>query len=116
MNYLNLLNVFRKSIMANPGFVTVEYFRKDFVTVWIWIYLLENHFKNGKNINIKNIIEEIPYAFASRPTIYKIIDNAVTKKYFIKKIDEKDKRKFNLFPSSQVINEFKEWAKVLKGF
>ena len=38
------------------------------------------------------------------------------KKYFIKVIDEKDKRKYNLFPSIQVINEFKEWAKIFKGF
>ena len=46
----------------------------------------------------------------------KIIDIAVAKKYFIKKIDEKDKRKYNLFPSTQVVDEFKEWAKVFKDF
>ena len=69
-----------------------------------------------KNINIQNIMREIPYEIASRPTVYKIIHSAVVKKYFIKVKDEKDKRKYNLFPSTQVVNEFKEWAKIFKGF
>tara|TARA_B100001063_G_scaffold194114_1_gene185600 strand:+ start:31 stop:378 length:348 start_codon:yes stop_codon:yes gene_type:complete len=115
MNYLKLLNRLKKNVMTDPGYTTVEYFRKDFISVWIWIYILENHFQNTK-INIQNIIEEIPYQYASRPTLYKIIDSAVAKKYFIKIVDEKDKRKFNLFPSTQVINEFKEWSKLFKGF
>ena len=100
----------------SPAFKTVEYFRKDFISVWIWIYILDNYFNNRKNINIQNIIQKIPYEFASRPTLYKVIDAAVIKKYFIKIKDEKDKRKYNLFPSTQVINEFKEWSKIFKGF
>tara|TARA_Y200000002_G_scaffold247768_1_gene205127 strand:+ start:283 stop:630 length:348 start_codon:yes stop_codon:yes gene_type:complete len=115
MNYIKLLNKLRKSVLISPGFITVEYFRKDFMSVWIWIHILESYF-NNKNINIQRIMQKIPYEYASRPTIYKIIDAAVAKKYFIKIKDEKDKRKYNLFPSIQVINEFKEWAKLFKGF
>ena len=116
MDYLKLLSSLKKDVIANPKFETIQYFRKDFISVWIWIYLLENHFNNKKKINIQNIIQEIPNEYASRPTVYKIIDAAVIKKYFIKVIDEKDKRKYNLFPSTQVISEFKEWSKVFKGF
>ena len=116
MNYQKLLKSLKKDVIKYPAFKTVEYFRKDLVSVWIWIHILENYFNNNKIVNIQKIIQEIPYEIASRPTIYKIIDAAVAKKYFIKLIDEKDKRKFNLFPSSQVINEFKEWSKIFKGF
>ena len=54
--------------------------------------------------------------YASHPTIFKIIDYAVSKKYFEKIIDKSDKRKYNLFPTSQTIKEFEEWAKLFKGF
>ena len=116
MNYLKLLYSLKKDVIANPKFETIQYFRKDFISVWVWIYVLENHFNNKKTINIQNIIQEIPNEFASRPTVYKVIDIAVAKKFFIKIIDEKDKRKYNLFPSTQVVDEFKEWAKIFKGF
>ena len=116
MNYLKLLYSLKKDVLANPSFVTVKHFRRNLLSVWIWVHILENYFNNKKNVNIQNILQEIPYEYASRPTIYKIIDAAVTKKYFIKIKDEKDKRKYNLFPSIQVINEFKEWAKLFKGF
>ena len=116
MNYLKLLNSLKKDVIKYPAYKTVEFFRKDLISVWIWVHVLENYFNNNKNVNIQNIMREIPYEIASRPTVYKIIDAAVIKKYFIKVIDEKDKRKYNLFPSTQVINEFKEWAKVFKGF
>ncbi len=61
-------------------------------------------------------MQEIPKEYASRPTIFKIIDDAVAKDYFIKEIDKNDKRKYNLFSSSKTIAEFEEWAKVFKGF
>jgi len=34
--------------------------------------------------------------------LFKIIDTADAKKYFIKELDKKDKRKFNLFPSQKL--------------
>lgn len=116
MNYLKLLNSLKNDVLKYPSYKTVEYFRKDFVSVWIWIHVLDNYFNNRENINIQKIMQEIPYQIASRPTVYKIIDAAVDKKYLIKVINEKDKRKYNLFPSTQVVNEFKEWAKIFKGF
>ena len=61
-------------------------------------------------------MREITNQYASRPTIFKIIDDAVSKKYFRKKLDDNDKRKYNLFPTSQTITEFEKWAKVFEGF
>ena len=54
--------------------------------------------------------------YASRPSIFKIIDDAVSKEYFKKVLDKNDKRKYNLFPTLQCIKEFEEWANVFRGF
>ena len=85
--------------------------------------ILEKSYKkinsNYNNSNIESIIQNIPGELGSRPTLFRIIDTAVAKKYFIKELDKKDKRKFNLFPSQQTIKEFEEWsqewAKIFKG-
>ena len=118
MNYLKFLQNLKKDLnQSNSDFETVKFFRKDIVSVWIWFCVLEQYYNNNNNNNnIENIISEIPKEYASRPTIFKIIDNAVSKKYFEKIVDENDRRKYNLFPTSQTIKEFEKWAKVFKGF
>ena len=117
MNYLKFLQTLKKDLnQGNSEFKTVKFFRKDIVSVWIWFCVLEHHYNNYNNNNIENIISEIPKEYASRPTIFKIIDDAVSKKYFEKIPDKNDRRKYNLFPTSQTIKEFEEWAKVFKGF
>ena len=119
MNYLKFLQTLKKDLnQSNSDFKTVKFFRKDIVSFWIWFCVLERYYNNNNNNNnnIENIISEIPKEYASRPTIFKIIDDAVTKKYFEKIVDENDKRKYNLFPTQQTKDEFEEWAKVFKGF
>jgi hypothetical protein len=120
MDYLRFIKILKKDLRkSNSNFETVKFFRKDIVSVWIWFCVLEQYYNNKNNNNdnnIENFISEIPNEYASRPTIFKIIDDAVSKKYFKKMIDENDKRKYNLFPTSQTIKEFEEWAKVFKGF
>ena len=115
MNYLKFLQSLKKDLnQSNSDFETVKFFRKDIVSVWIWFCVLEQYYSN-KNNNIENIISEIPKEYASRPTIFKIIDDAVSKKYFEKIVDKIDKRKYNLFPTSKTVKEFEDWAKVFKG-
>ena len=117
VNYLKFLKSLKKDLkQSNSDFETVKFFRKDIVSVWIWFCVLEQYYNNNNNNNIENVISEIPNEYASRPTIFKIIDDAVSKKYFEKIVDENDKRKYNLFPTSQTIKEFEEWSKVFKGF
>ena len=116
MNYLKFLQSLKKDLnQSNSDFETVKFFRKDIVSVWIWFCVLEQYYNNNNN-NIENTISEIPKEYASRPTIFKIIDDAVSKKYFERIVDKNDKRKYNLFPTSQTIKEFEEWSKVFKGF
>jgi len=117
MNYLKLIQTLKKDLnTSNIEFETVKFFRKDFVSVWIWFWVLEQYYNNNNNNNTENIMSEIPNEYASRPTIFKIIDDAVAKNYFKKILNENDKRKYNLLPTSQSIKEFEEWSKVFKGF
>ena len=116
MNSLELLKTLRKDLSHYKSqFVTIKFFRRNLSSYWVWICILERFFnKNNSNNNIENIIKEIPSEYASRPTLFKIIDDAVKKKYLIKEVDKNDKRKFNIFPSQLTIVEFEEWAKIFK--
>ena len=115
MNSLALIKTLRKDLSHSKSqFVTIKFFRRNLPSYWVWICILERFVNNNNNNNIENIIKEIPSEHASRPTLFKIIDDAVKKKYLVKELDKDDKRKYNLFPTSQTIKEFEEWAKVFK--
>ena len=116
MNHIKFLQIFKKDLIHSSfSFETFKFFRKDIVSVWVWFSVLERYYNNNNN-NIESIISEIPKEYASRPTIFKVIETAVSKNFFEKAADENDKRKYNLFPASQTIKEFEDWAKVFKGF
>ena len=84
MNYLKLIQNLKQDLEKNLNkFETVKFFRKDIVSYWIWFSVLETHFDNNNN-NIESIIQNIPGELGSRPTLFKVIDTAVHKKYFIK--------------------------------
>ena len=115
MNYLKLIKNLQQDLKERLNdFETVKFFRKDIVSYWMWFLVLEEYYNNNNN-NIESIIQNIPGELGSRPTLFKVIDTAVAKKYFIKGLDKEDKRKFNLIPSQQTIEEFEEWAKIFKG-
>lgn len=114
MNCLKLIQNLKQDLKLNLNkYQTVKFFRKDIISYWIWVSVLEKYYNN--NNNIESIIQNIPGELGSRPTLFKVIDTAVAKKYFIKELDNEDKRKFNLIPSQQTIKEFEEWAKIFKG-
>ena len=110
MNYLGLLKKIKKLNETQPGFETVKFFRSDKASVWIWISILENHYSN-KHENIEHIFRDIPTEYASRPTMFKIMNTALKKKYLFKERDKSDKRKFNIYPSNLTIREFENWSK-----
>ena len=115
MDYIKLIQNLKQDLKLNLNkYQTVKFFRKDIISYWIWFEVLEKYYNN--NNNIESIIRNIPGELGSRPTLFKVIDTAVAKKYFIKELDKEDKRKFNLIPSEQTIKEFEEWAKIFKGF
>ena len=116
MDSLKLIKILRNDLnQSHSQFISIKFFRRNLPSYWIWISILERYYNNN-NDNIENTIKEIPSEHASRPTLFKIIDNAVKKNYLVKEIDKIDKRKINLFPASQTIKEFEEWTKVFKDF
>jgi len=116
MNYLKLILNLKQDLKERLNhFETVKFFRKDIIYYWIWFSVLEKNYSNNNNNNIESIIQNIPGELGSRPTLFKVIHTAVAKKYFIKELDKRDKRKFNLIPSEQTIKEFEEWSKIFKG-
>jgi hypothetical protein len=117
MNYLKLIQNLKQDLKERLNdFETVKFFRKDIISYWIWFEVLEKYYNNNNNNNnIESIIQNIPNELGSRPTLFKVIDTAVAKNYFIKELDKKDKRKFNLIPSKKTIKEFEEWAIIFKG-
>jgi len=115
MNYLDLIKILRSDLnQSQSQFMSIKFFRRNLPSYWVWICILERFFNNNNNNNIETIIREIPREHASRPTLFKIIDDAVKKEYLVKELDKNDKRKINLFPTSQTIKEFEEWSKVFK--
>jgi hypothetical protein len=117
MDYLSLIKVLNTDLnQSHSQFLSIKFFRKNITSYWIWISILERYYNNNNNNNIENTIKGIPSEIASRPTLFKIIDDAVQKKYLVKELDKNDKRKINLFPTSQTIKEFEEWAKVFKDY
>ena len=116
MDYLLLLSKLAKNLNTQTkDRETVLFFRRDIVHIMVWINLLKFYYES-KDCNAEQIVSDIPKSYASRPTIFKIIENAVSKKYVMKSVNVHDKRKYNLLPSSKTIKEFEAWANVFKGF
>ena len=109
-NYLGLLSKLEKLNETQTRYETVKFFRSDKVSVWIWVTILKNHYSK-KNQNIEDIFREIPVEYASRPTMFKIMNTALKKKYFFKEQDKIDKRKYNIYPTNLTIREFEIWSK-----
>ena len=107
MDYQKFINSIKIGITNHKfDLKTISYFRKDSVSLSIWICLLERHYNN----NIENILKDLVNVVASRPKFFKIIANAIAKGYLIKEANKNDKRKFNIFLSKQSIKEFEDWA------
>lgn len=105
---------------SNRKYNSIKFFRSELVLVFIWFWVLENYYKSKKNQSFKSNVEmlvgAIPKQLGSRPTIFKFIEQAIASKFIIKIIDPEDKRKWNLKPSVQTIEEFEEWSNGFSGY
>ena len=119
MDYQNFINSIKIGISNHKfNLKTISYFKKDSVSLSIWICLVERHYNNynnNNNNNIENILKELSNVVASRPKFFKIINNAISIGYLIKEANINDKRKFNIYLSKQSIKEFEEWALLFKS-
>ena len=100
---------------SNSKYPSIKFFRSNIILIFIWFWTLEKMY-NKENLNIEQLIDDIPKGFGSRPTIFKFINLAIKKKYLLKKTDTKDKRKYQLVLSPDSVMEFENWAKGYQGF
>ena len=83
MNSLKLIKILKNDLdQSHSQFMSIKFFRRNLPSYWVWICILERFFNNNNN-NIEKIIREIPSEHASRPTLFKIIDDAVKKNYLV---------------------------------
>lgn len=115
MNYLKFLGVLLKDLSVS-NYVTVNFFRKNILSIWLWFTVLKFYYDKSTDTNIERIIKEIPMNYASRPTIFKLIDFAVDKNHLKKITNADDKRKINIVPTNITIKEFEEWSQMFRGF
>ena len=116
MDYLKLLENLENDLdISNSEFGTVKFFRKDIVSVWVWFVILISYYKKTK-VTSEIVLNTIPKEYASRVTIFRLLDDAVKKKYFTKEIDINDKRKFIISPTNITIEEFEKWSLIFRGF
>ena len=83
--------------------------------MFIWFQVLIFYYKK-ENLTTEQLLKEKLLSNISRPTVFKIIDNAVAKGYLMKIVNEKDHRKFNILPSKVTVSEYEEWAQIYKGY
>ena len=116
MDYLKFLKFLKNNFeLSNKKFKSVSFFRSDLVLIFIWFFVLEKYYSKKKS-SVEDLMSYIPRNIASRPTVYKFINQSCLKKYLFKIIDEKDKRKFDIQPSQSTIKEFEVWSSGFRGF
>lgn len=101
--------------ISNAKYSSIKFFRSQLILILIWFWVLEKFYKK-KPYGVEELIQDIPKEHASRPTIYKFIDLAIKKNFLKKKSFLNDKRKWNLEPTKQTIDEFESWAKGFSNF
>ncbi|WP_415303165.1 hypothetical protein ABXT48_02415 [Candidatus Pelagibacter sp. Uisw_101] len=96
----------------NEETCTIRFFRKDLVTMTIWLFILKSY-NEYKSINIEDIAREVaPSSRVSKPSLRLILENAKIKK-FIRFVDNpKDNRSWIIEPEDITINEFKKWTQI----
>ena len=110
------LNKFIKNFrFNNVNFKSLNFFTKDKNYFNLYLKVLENHYDNNKDYSIEKFIISMISNQVSRPTIFKIIERSLSKKFLLKEQNKNDKRKYILVPSQQTIKEFEEWAKLFKN-
>ena len=114
MNYLKLLTTLNLDLNnGNTG--SVKFFRISINSTFIWFQVLIFFYKK-EDLNTEQLLREKFLSNISRPTVFKIIDNAVAQGYLIKVVDSKDHRKFNIKPSKITVKEYESWAQIYKGY
>jgi len=91
---------------------SVKFFRKDVVTMTIWLFILKSFYEK-RCINIEDIARELaPSSRISKPSLRAILENGRQKGFIKFTHNKKDQRSWTIEPEAITINEFNQWAKI----
>ena len=98
-------------IKVNQSDTSIKFFRRDLITMIIWLYIM-NAFANKKKINIEDIAREIATTTRiSKPSLRLILENAKEKGFIKFTHSTVDTRSWIVEPETLTIQEFNTWAK-----
>ena len=116
MNYIRFIKFLRSDFeISNNKYTSIKFFRSQLVLIFVWLWVLERYYAK-ELYNVEELNQNIPKEHASRPTIYKFIDLAIEKKFLKRLPSVSDKRKWNLEPTKQTVDEFELWSKGFSNF
>ena len=99
-------------IQTTKGDSSIKFFRKDLVTMIIWLFIMKSYALK-KTINIEDIAREIALASKiSKPSLRLILENAKGKGFIKFNHNKADNRSWVIEPEDITINEFKKWCEV----
>ena len=97
-------------IKVNQGNTSIKFFRRDLVTMIIWLYIM-NAFANKQKINIEDIARGIAQATRiSKPSLRLILENAKEKGFIKFTHNIEDSRSWIIEPETLAIEEFNQWT------
>lgn len=110
-----ICNILEEDLLhSNNKYKTLKFFRKNIVTVTVWLYTIKNFYNNQCN-SVEDLVRRAnTVSRVSRPSIVKFIKIAVSQDYLIIKTNEKDKRKYNIIPAKITLKEFEKWSDIFR--
>jgi hypothetical protein len=100
--------MFEEFLKNNIKFKTISHFRRTPAGWLLMLKIMEQH-SSDKNLFVEELIKEIPHEVSSRLSIFGLIDSAVKKGILEKRNSNGDKRKKEIIPSQNFVDEYKEW-------
>ena len=92
MNYKNTAERLFEALIQNSTSSTFkQFFYRSRSTVLVTLLIASA--KDGEQYSLENILERIPRKLVSRTSVKSILDEAVTQKFYLKAMDDKDNRR-----------------------
>ena len=90
---------------------SIHFFLSDSSSLTIWISLLQSYYTQTE-LNLEDLYRS--NQSISRPTIKKFIENGIYHNYISKTKNLTDRRRKNIYPTDETINDFENFIKELK--
>ena len=100
------------NLLLDHKFFIIRYYQKDLGRYLLLLKIMESYFSDF-SMSQERILETIPSAVASRSSLLSTINQSLMKNYLKKIIDPNNKRARHIVPTEQLVDEFKQWMKLI---